>query len=40
MNYNKNDFHDIISANNVDIVPGMNNIDLTLKVNTDNNKYS
>lgn len=34
MNYNKNDFHDIISANNVNIQPGMNSIDLTLNVNT------
>ncbi|XP_026809852.1 trafficking protein particle complex subunit 10 isoform X1 [Rhopalosiphum maidis] len=30
MNYNKNEFHDIISANNVEIQPGMNIIDLTL----------
>ncbi|XP_060864841.1 trafficking protein particle complex subunit 10 isoform X2 [Metopolophium dirhodum] len=30
MNYNKNDYHDIISANNVNIQPGMNSIDLTL----------
>lgn len=30
MNYNKNDFHDIISANNINIQPGMNSIDLTL----------
>jgi len=37
MNYNKNEFHDIISANNVEIQPGMNIIDLTLNVN---NKYS
>lgn len=37
VNYNKNDFHDIISANNVNIEPGMNTIDLTLNVN---NKYS
>jgi len=37
MNYNKNEFHDIISTNNVEIQPGMNTIDLTLNVN---NKYS
>ncbi|XP_025413073.1 trafficking protein particle complex subunit 10 isoform X2 [Sipha flava] len=29
-NYNKNNFHDIISASNVAVVPGMNIIDLTL----------
>jgi len=34
MNYNKNDFHDIISASNVNIQPGVNIIDLTLNVNT------
>jgi len=34
MNYNKNNYHDIISANNVNIQPGMNSIDLTLNVNT------
>jgi len=33
MNYNKNDYHDIIFANNVNIQPGMNSIDLTLNVN-------
>jgi len=33
MNYNKNNYHDIISANNVNIQPGMNSIDLTLNVN-------
>lgn len=32
VNFNKNDFHDIISANNVTIVPGINIIDLTLNV--------
>jgi len=34
MNYNKNNYHDIISANNVNIQPGMNSINLTLNVNT------